>query len=95
MPLRSVRRHAVAALCLSVAASSADTIAAPGDALAGRVVANGGTTQSAGAGYTLAGTIAQPVAGTSSANAVTLHAGFLQPTDLARGDALFSNGFED
>lgn len=63
-------------------------------ALERSVVGSGGTTAASGGGYTLRGTIAQPVAGYSSAGAAghQLQAGFILAAP--RADALFQNGFE-
>ena len=60
----------------------------------GHVVANGGTSIASGGGYTLQGTIAEPVAGTASAGALTLDGGFWQPARTPPADALVSNGVE-
>lgn len=75
-------------LALPLAALAATT-------LQGRVIANGGTTQSQGGDYTLAGTIAEPVAGASGNGTLQLDSGFWQPALAPLPEVLFSDGFED
>jgi hypothetical protein len=54
----------------------------------------GGTTQSSGAGYELAGTLGQAAPGPAAGGDHQLDGGFLWPLG-ERTEALFQNGFED
>lgn len=55
----------------------------------------GGTSAATGGGYTLRGTIAQPVAGMSVGNGYTLDAGFWQTVPVVQAGPIFNDSFED
>lgn len=66
------------------------------DTIDWRVIAGGGTTDTSGGDYSLAGTIGQPVAGLAAGGGYTLDAGFWQSMPAAiSGGPIFNDGFED
>lgn len=101
-PDRQLRRRArcggvIRKLTFATAVAMAMASAwAADDTIDWRVIAGGGTTDTSGGGYTLAGTIGQPVAGLAAGGGYTLDAGFWQSMPAAiSGGPIFNDGFED
>lgn len=87
--------RSAALLLLGTAVAVPVALAVDSYAISGHVIAGGGTSQSQSACFTLAGTIAEPVAGDSaSAGSYDVLAGFWA-VPVPTQDSLFASGFEN
>ena len=94
------RSAALAAIWLCLHALAVPTQATPlqgsnePHAIDWYLMSSGGVTTSHGGTYALAGSIGQPVAGTSAGDGYTLDAGFWYGVGAACADCIFSDDFE-
>jgi hypothetical protein len=95
---RALRAAAVAALCAAAGASAQGDAPVTGRAPDGvslvtqHVIAGGGVTRASSACFDLAGTVAEPVAGSAQGGSFRLDAGFLALPVAT--DSLFRTSFE-
>jgi hypothetical protein len=98
MPIRRSAALAATWLCLHTFAASTQATPLQGNnephAIDWYLMSSGGITTSHGGTYALAGSIGQPVAGTSAGGAYTLDAGFWYGVGAGCADCIFSDDFE-